>query len=386
MMQRMDQVLGDLSIDFELDHERRDRTLADLSILQTGLDALSATCHEGSRLLSSCAHRLVENNVGTELPAGAGGQSRGDDERPWVHEKGQDAETTDPAERLLKAVRAELLRLRQLVHCANRDNQEEGRRQEAAEAGGKGERSRPVAPVMSAKCGEMLSHLSLDKQSEDSTRAKVELRAELDDLQKEVLIKDSPVLKKHRHRLSRNSLDRPKDVRVRKEWNELEGLELMPARVHSLADADESLITVSMLLDELSAVVLRASVSAQMRLEAHESQLEAKEVQLKDVKRINRQIQRQLKEERASRLRLSDEHMTLQHKYQALLGDTEQLRTKYEAQSCKYDALVVKSVTMLQRFESEQAKRTRSEDVLQPFMHVHDASNESAREYQRCVA
>ena len=198
--------------------------------------------------------------------------------------------------------------------------------------------------------------------------------------------KDSPVLKKHRHRLSRNSLDRPKDVRVRKEWNELEGLELMPARVHSLADADESLITVSMLLDELSAVVLRASVSAQMRLEAHESQLVAKEVQLKDVKRINRQIQRQLKEERASRLRLSDEHMTLQHKYQALLGDTEQLRTKYEAQSCKYDALVVKSVTMLQRFESEQAKRTRSEDVLQPFMHVHDASNESAREYQRCVA
>lgn len=113
----------------------------------------------------------------------------------------------------------------------------------------------------------------------------------------------------------------------------------------------EQLEIVSMALDELGAIVLRASVADHLKNERHSSECKEQEAKLKQLKQACRQLQRDAKASREARTELASQMATLQLQYQSLLDASEKQRAMGQAASRKYDALVLKSVSLIQQLE-----------------------------------
>ena len=113
----------------------------------------------------------------------------------------------------------------------------------------------------------------------------------------------------------------------------------------------EQLDIVSLALDELGAVILRATVADELRNERHRSECKEHESKAKQLKQACRQLQRDERAMREARTDLARQMSALQLQYRILLECSEKQRAKGEAASRKYDALVLKSVSLMQQLE-----------------------------------
>jgi hypothetical protein len=119
----------------------------------------------------------------------------------------------------------------------------------------------------------------------------------------------------------------------------------------------DQLNIMSAALDELGTVVLRAAVAEQLREEQHIHESKEQESKLKQLKHACRQLQREAKASRQARSELASQMCTLQLRYETLQQSSEQQRAESEAAGRKYDALVLKSVSLMQQLEGRCAPR-----------------------------